>query len=236
MIRELSVIQHLDELRRRILISLLSLSITTILSFPFSQNILRILKNPARGIDALVFFGPEEALLILMRISIFSGIVLASPVISYQLWLFVSPAVDDRLRKYSFFFVISVFVVFILGSLFAYFILLPRALVFLLSLQNQELKAMISASRYISFVSNIILATGLVFQMPVLIFLLSKAGLINAGILRKNFKFALVAIIVIAAIITPTTDIFNMLMLAIPMLLLYEISIWVAFFVKPLKR
>jgi len=231
--RELSVTEHLEELRRRVIIALVSIGAATLASVPFSSYLLKVLKTPAYGvIQRLVFFSPEEAFSIYMRISFLSGLVMAFPVVLYQFWAFVSPAIEDKFKSYIKYFVISCSATFAAGCVFAYYVLLPNALKFLLSLGSGELEAVISANRYISFTTGIIFCCGLVFQMPVLSYLLTKVGLIDAGFLRGKFKFALVIVFVIAAVITPTTDVFNMTALAIPMILLYEVSIWVSFLAK----
>lgn len=232
----MSYLEHLEELRRRLLLSLLSLVITTLISVPFSPLVLKILKLPSDSlVNKLAFFSPEEALLIFMRISFCCGLFVSLPFIAYQLWLFISPAVEEKFKQCAIYFVLFCSIAFIIGGIFAYFILLPNALRFLLSLGNEDLVAVISAGKYISFVLAITVGCGFIFQMPVLIFLLTVLGIVNARLLRRHFKFALVAMLVIAAIITPTTDVFNMLMMALPMFLLYEISIWVSFFVKPTR-
>ncbi len=235
--RDLPFTEHLEEIRRRILLSLLSLVIATLISIPFSPLVLKILKLPAGGsINKLAFFSPDEALLIFMRISFCCGLFISFPFITYQLWLFVSPAIEEKFKRRTIYFVLCCSIAFIIGGLFAYFVFLPNALRFLLSLGNEDLVAVLSAGKYVSFVLAIIVGCGFIFQMPVLIFLLTVLGVVNARLLRKHFKFALIAILIIAAIITPTTDVFNMLMMALPMLLLYEISIWVSFFVKPARQ
>jgi sec-independent protein translocase protein TatC len=234
--RELPFVEHLEELRRRVLLALLSLLIATLISVPFSPFVLKILKLPAGAtIGKLAFFSPEEALIIFMRISFSCGLFIASPFIIYQLWLFVAPAIGETFKKRVVYFVLSCSGAFILGGIFAYFIFLPNTLHFLLSLGSDDLVPVLSAGRYVSFVLAIIVGCGFVFQMPVLVFLLTLLGVVNHRLLRKNFKFALVGILVIAAVITPTTDLFNMMMMALPMILLYEISIWISFFVKPVK-
>src|SRR3989338_6323983 len=131
--RELTLVDHLSELRKRIIISLIWVGISGALSFPLAKSILRILKEPAHGlIDRLVFFSPQEAFLIYLRISFFSGLVMAMPAILYEVWAFISPALEEKFRKGSVFFVSSCFASFIIGGLFAYHILLRPALDFLL--------------------------------------------------------------------------------------------------------
>ncbi len=228
--KEFTITQHLDELRKRIIISLIAIILATLASIPLSSAMLKFLKYPAAGlIDRLVFFGPEEAFLIYIRISFISGLIISFPVIMFQLWSFISPAIGERAKRSAFGFVFFSSLVFLIGCAFSYLVLLPAALKFLLSVGTGELEPVISATRYISFVCGLVLACGLVFEMPVLSFFLTKAGVINAGTLRKKFKYAIVIIAITAAAITPTADAFNMTVLALPMLLLYEVSIWVSY-------
>ena len=168
-----------------------------------------------------------------MRIALLSGLIIAMPIILYQVWVFIAPAIEERLKRRATYFVILCSLAFIAGCFFAYFILIPPAIKFLLSFAKDELEPVISASKYISFVISLILACGLVFQMPILSLILTKLGIINPQILRKKYKYAIVIIFIVAAIITPTPDAFNMLILALPMLFLYELSIWVSFLAKP---
>lgn len=231
---ELTLIEHLNELRKRIIICLAALGVATILALPFASQLLKILRLPASGvIDRLAFFSPEEGFLIYMRLGILCGFTISMPVILYQLWGFCSPAMEARVRKHSTFFIMSCFLSFVAGALFAYFILLPPALKFLLGFAKEDLEPVISAGKYISFITGLIFASGLVFQMPVLSFILAKLGVISHKVLRKKYKYAVVIIFIAAAIITPTSDVFNMSLLALPMLCLYEIGIWVSFFAQP---
>lgn len=227
--KELTVLGHLDELRRRIILVLISVAFTTCISIPFASDILKILKYPTGGaIGSLAFFSPEEAFLVYMRISFTSGLIMASPFIIFQIWAFLSPAIEGNLRRsYRMFAVISS-AIFIIGCAFSYFVLLPAALKFLLSIGEGELEPVISATKYISFVTYLIIACGIVFEMPVASFFLTKTGIINARLLRKKFKYAVIVIAVAAAVITPTGDVFNMLALAVPMLFLYEVSVWIS--------
>jgi len=235
--KPLTLVEHLTELRGKIIVSLVALGAAILLSLPFASHLLKILKYPARGvIDKLAFFSPEEAFMIYMRIGFLCAFILSMPVILYQFWGFCAPAMDERVRKRSSFFIVSCFLSFIIGSLFAYFILLPPALKFLLGFAKEDMEPIISAGKYISFVTGIIFASGLVFQMPILSFLLTRLGVINSRTLRKKYKYAIVVIAIVAAVITPTPDAFNMSLLAIPMLFLYELSIWVSFFAGKKKQ
>lgn len=234
-----TLVEHLSELRARIGISLVSLVLASGLGFSFVSPLLAFLKVPSAGlIDKLVFFSPQEAVMIYMRIAFLVGLVISMPVILYQLWLFVRPAMEERLKRHAAYFVFFSTLAFICGCVFAYSIIIPPALKFCLSFSSSELVPMISADKYISFVIGLTIGTGLVFQMPVLSFILTKLNLISASLLRRKYRFAIVGILVTAAIITPTSDVFNMLVLAGPMLFLYELSIWVSFFAanKPSQK
>jgi len=229
--RDLTVTGHLDELRRRIIIALAALIGAAVLCLPLSSAILYALKLPARGgIERLVYFSPEEALLIYMRVSIIAGIVISFPVLAYQAWAFAAPALGKEFKRYTVYFVCVSALAFAAGCAFAYFALIPAALSFLLTIGRDELEPVISATRYISFVTGFILACGAVFEMPVAAYFLGRTGIISSGLMRRKFKYAFVVILIAAAVITPTGDAFNMMMLALPMLALYELSIWVVFF------
>lgn len=231
--KELTLTEHLGELRVRIIVCLAVLGISSIASFPFASVLLRILKLPAGGmIKRMVFFSPQEAFNIHMQVAVLCGWFISMPVILYQLWAFISPAVEQGLRRYIVFFVIFGFSAFVGGGFFAYFVLIPPALKFLLSFGGAELEPVISAQKYIAFLAAIILGCGIVFQMPILSLILTRLRVINSRILRSKYKYAVVIIFIIAAIITPTTDVMNMLLLAGPMVFLYEISIWVSFFTR----
>jgi sec-independent protein translocase protein TatC len=225
--------EHLSELRKRIIIIVAALALTTALSFPFASYFLKILKIPAAGLfEKLAFFSPQEAFLIYMRISFLAGLVISMPVILYQLWAFVSPALEERFKRRVTSFIFFSFFAFILGAFFAYFVVIPPALKFLLSFAKDEFWPVIAASKYVSFMVSLIFGCGAIFQMPVVSFILTKVGIVDRNLLRKKYKYAVVVICIVAAVITPTTDIFNMLLLALPMLLLYEVSILVSGFAK----
>lgn len=227
------LIEHLKELRRRIIICLFVLILFSIFIFPFSDKILNILKNPApSSIKKLAIFSPQEGFLIYTKISFFSGFLISMPIIFYNIWVFILPAIGERFKRYVLYFIFFSFFFFVFGCLFAYFILIPPALKFLLSFAKDNLEPVISANKYISFVISIIFASGLSFLLPVLSFILTKLKLINYKLLKRYYRFVIVFILIFSAIITPTTDIFNMLLLAIPIFFLYLISILISFFAK----
>ena len=228
--RRLTVIGHLEELRKMVIVSLVALALAAIACAPLVSVILKLLKLPAAGlIEKLVYFSPEESFLIYMKISVLAGLLLAFPVIAYQFWKFIEPALEDRFKKNAAAFTAAATLAFAGGCIFAYRVLLPTALRFLLTIGKGELEPVISATKYISFVVGFMAACGAVFEMPVACYFLARVGLLNARAMRSKFKYAIVVICIAAAIITPTGDMFNMMMLAVPMLALYEVSIWVVF-------
>jgi len=229
--KELTLVEHLEELRRRIIVSLVLIAVISIAAFPLAPKMLAILKTPSSSIiRKLVFFNPSEAFLIHIKIAFFMGLAISMPVIMYQLWAFVSPAIGYKTKKHGLLFLVSSIGAFIGGASFGFLVLLPAALKFLLSFSGDNLEPVISASSYISFVLGLTMGCGLVFEMPVLSFLLSKIGIINYRFLRRVWKYAVIVIFIVAAIVTPTPDVFNMTIVAIPMLCLYELSIWVSRF------
>jgi len=228
-LKRLSLVEHLDELRKRIIICLCVLTVAAGCAFIFADSMLKFLKRPLdQTVEKFAFFSPQEALLVYIHIALATAFLIAMPVILYQVWLFVSPAMRKNFKKYVVGFVTLSFIAFLAGCVFSFFILVPAALKFLLSFAKENLVPIISVSRYISFVITLLIGCGIVFEMPVLSFILTKAGTITPKFLKHRFKYAIVAIFIIAAIITPTPDVFNMMMLAIPMLFLYQVSIWVS--------
>ena len=227
---KLTLLGHISELRYRLIVSLLVFCCSTAISFPFSQVLLNILRSPAsKFIEKFVYFSPEGALTVYLRLCFFSGFIISFPFISYQLWLFISPAVTANFKKSVFLFTLFSLTAFLAGCLFAYFIFLPAALNFLFNIGKGVLVPVISANNYLSFVTTVILGCGIIFQLPVAIYILSIFGILSPAILRKNFKVAIIVMLIAAGIITPTTDIFNMLLFFLPMIILYEVSIWVSF-------
>lgn len=229
--KELSLVGHLDELRKRIIYCLIPYVIAAICSASFAKVILNFLRFPANGlIGKLAFFSPQEVAVVYTKIALYGGLVVILPVILYHLWKFVSPALEEKHQESIFSFIFWASLAFFLGCVFGYFVMVPVSLKFLLNLGADNLTPVISLEKYLSFVLAFILGCGVVFEIPVLIWLLTRLKLVNSGFLRKKRKFAIAAIFIVSAIITPTTDPYNMCLLALPMLILYEVSIWVSHF------
>lgn len=227
--KEMRFTEHLEDLRRRIINSAITIVficlISFIVCFNYRKEILSFLIKP---VGKLYFLSPTEAFMTYTKISLIAGLLVALPVVLYQIWLFVAPGLKEKERKYVLTFLPAVFFLFLLGAMFAYFVLIPMGVKFLLSMATPDLLPIITADRYLSFVFMLMLGCGIIFEIPVLVYFLTKLGLVNAGMLIKNWKYIILLIFIISAIVTPTPDVFNQIIFAIPMFLLYLISIWVS--------
>ncbi len=221
----MALTEHLDELRKRIIISVIAVVIASIVTFMYVDVIRDTITRPAEG--NLVFIGVAEAFMTNIKIALLSGVLLAFPVIILQVWSFVLPGLDPREKKFVFVFVACSLLLFTTGVVFAFFIIIPISITFFLGFESEAISAMISFGNYISYVSGVIFAFGLVFQMPIAVFILSKLGLISSALLKKYRAYAVVLMVILSAIITPP-DVFSQILMVIPMVILYEISILVA--------
>lgn len=223
----MSLTDHLYELRSCLIASLIALGIGFVVSFYFSERILKFLTGfitPDRR-PAFVFLSPAEALWANFKVALFAGIILALPVILYEVWRFISPALYERERRYALPFLIIGVVSFGIGLLFCYMVVLRFAMDFLLTYKTADITPMISIGAYIDFVMKFMLAFGLVFELPLIIIFLTRIGLLTPKFLSRNRKYAILINFIIAAILTPTPDIFNQLLMAGPLIALYEVGI-----------
>ncbi|MEO0081650.1 MAG: twin-arginine translocase subunit TatC [candidate division WOR-3 bacterium] len=221
-------LDHLEELRRRIFYSLITLAVAAVVAFFFSDRVLELLTRP---VPKLVFLSPSEAFVVKLKVALASGLFLAAPLIFYQFWRFVRPALLRHEVKYVVW-AVAVSTVFFLGGVgFAYFIVVPVAMKFLLSFATPKLEPMLSIDRYFSTVAAFLLACGVVFQLPVVSFFLTKLGIITPRTLVKQHRIAIVVIFVVAAILSPP-DVFSQILMAIPLFVLYEASILASFLAR----
>lgn len=252
---KMPITEHLGDLRKRIIISVVALTVAFSICFYYSENIFSILTMPLhnilkislnkpyfvfeptnnQGIE-LFFFEPAEALWMHFKISFIAGFVLSTPVIFYQVWKFVSPGLLLKEKRYALPFVFATTFLFLSGALFCFIIILPFAMNFLLTYKTQNLKPMLSVGKYIDFCMKFILGFGAVFEMPVLLVFLTKIGIVTTGFLRKNRKYAVLISFVVAAVLTPTPDAFNQTLMAVPMIILYEIGIWASVLLNVKKK
>lgn len=227
----MTFVEHLEELRVRLLISIAAFAAATAVSFVFVERILAALIRPVKQV---VFLAPAEAFLVRLKVAALSGVFLSLPVILFQLWRFVSVGLTPSERRYALSLLPVSLLLFVGGGAFAFFTILPVGVGILLGYQIPGvLEPMISIQAYTSFATAFVLAFGLVFQLPVVILFLARIGVVSPAKLAAGRKYALLAIVVASAALTPGTDVFSQLLMAGPTYLLYEASIWVARLVAP---
>lgn len=225
----LDVFGHLNELRKRIFISLGAFVVLTIFTFSFGRQLIALSQKPSYGlIEKFIFIAPEEVFMAQLKVSFLFGFFLSFPVLLHQLWIFVSPALTREKRQAVLAWFCLAFICFIVGLCFSYIVAIPAALKFLMNFGKGIAEANITLTRYISFFSLFMLAGGAMFEIPIIIGLLTECGVLKTSILKKNRRFAVIIICVISAIITPTQDIVNLLIFALPMTVLYELGIVVS--------
>ncbi len=228
---EMPFLDHLEELRWRLIKALVSVVFFTIIIFYFSDPILEFMLKPALTTEAQVnlqVLKVQAIFIIKLEIALIVGIVFSIPVILYQLWAFVAPGLHKNERRFIWPIIAGAFVSFIGGAAFAYFLIIPYALEFFLGLAPTTVENNIAVDFYFGFLIRIMVVFGIVFQMPVISVILSKLGLITPAFLKKYRRHAIVIFFVAAAILTPP-DPTTQVMLAIPMLLLYEVTIWLSY-------
>lgn len=214
----------------RLLISLAALGVMTGVGMLFVERILAFLLRP---VGRVVFLAPTEAFFVRLKVAALAGVFLSLPVLLYQIWRFVSVGLTTTERRYTLSLLPAALVLFVAGGAFAFLVILPIGVRFLLSYQTENLVPMISVAAYTSFAMTFVLAFGLLFQLPVVIVFLARLGIVTPATLAAGRKYALLAIVVASAVLTPGGDIVSQLLMAAPTYLLYEASIWVARFVAP---
>lgn len=224
--KPLTIVEHLDELRRRIIYIMISVCVTSAVAYIYRNEILEFIIKAGK-IEKLVFINPVEAFYISVKLSILVGIVAAMPFILYQIWKYVAVALKKQERGYLLIFGPCSYILFICGATLAFRVVLPTAMNFLIkkTYSPEIVVPIITLNNYITFLNSMIIAFGLVFQLPLVILLLSLLGIVTPEILKKTRKYAIFAIFIFAAVLTPSTDAVSMMMLAVPILILYEISV-----------
>ena len=226
--KKLSVLGHFGELRKRLIRSIIVLVITAIISFVFYEEIFEILIYPAPEGISLQAIKMTEMLGSTMRVALICGVILAMPYLTYELIMFVSPALTRREKRYVYIVLPWIALMFCAGVVFAYFILIPRITGFLIGWGSNIVSVQPMFSDYINVVTRLLLVVGLVFEMPVLTTFLSRIGVIKPKWLSDRRKPAIIISFILAAIITPTIDPINQCLVALPLILLYEMSIWLS--------
>ena len=228
---KIGFLEHLEELRGRIIKSLISIILVSIAAYFFSERLIDFVSRP---IPELYFMSPTEAFAIRIKLSLIAGIIVSVPVIFYHLWQFVVPGLFEREIKLVVPVVLASTIFFLIGATFCFLLVLPLSIKFLLGFGTEKLKPMIKIGDYVSFVSYLILAFGAVFELPVIAYFLGKLGIITPRTLKRGRRYAIVGMLVMSAFITPP-DMFSQLMLTGPLYFLYEVSIVVVRVVQKKK-
>lgn len=228
----LTLLGHLNELRIRLTYVAVALLVTTALCFAFAEPMLKFLLGPyansINGVVELQTLEPTEGIETFFKVSLLAGAILSMPMILYQFWQFIVPGLTRDERRYVFIFLPSALILFVLGILFAWFVLIPAAVFFLANFLGTIFKTDWTPSGYIGFVLRMVFWIGIAFEMPVVVYFVSRVGVVTAKSLREQWRFAVVGIAVLAAIITPSIDPVTMLLTMAPLLVLYVLSIGLA--------
>ena len=235
-------LDHLEELRDRIIRSIIAVALGFAACWGFRERIYGVMQRPImealkkNGLsEQLVYLNPTEPFNLYLKIAALAGLFLTSPYVLYQVWMFISPGLYRREKRYVVPFMISTITLFSAGGYFGYRIVYPRVLTFLLEFSHQ-FHPMITIGEYTQLFLSVVLGMGLIFEMPILVFFLAFMGILSPGFMLKNFRYAILIIFIIAAIVTPTPDVVNMCIFAAPMLALYALSVGVAWLVHPKQR
>ena len=220
------LLEHIEALRGHLLRSLAAMAVTSAIGFAFASRILDWLSKPIGGITKLQAIEVTESIGAFMRVSLLTGFALAFPYLCFELFGFVNPGLRRRERVLALMAIPMAFLLFLLGAAFAYFIMLPAALPFLLNFMG--IHTVPRPSNYITFVTSLIFWIGIAFQFPLIVYALAAMGVVRAGMLLRGWRFAVVGIAVVAAAVTPTVDPINMSLVMLPMIVLYFLSIGLA--------
>jgi len=222
--------EHLEELRQRLVKSAIAVAIGFIIAYMFSEKLFIILVKPLKNVmgsnERLIFTNLAEMFITYIKLSVIAGILFAAPVLFYQFWKFVAPGLYEHEKKYVVPFVFFSTILFVGGSLFGYFFVFPFGFKFFLSFANEYVMALPSVKDYFSLSIKLLFAFGFIFELPIFMFFMAKIGLINSEILKKYRKISILCIFIMAAILTPP-DVFTQIMMAGPLIILYELSIYI---------
>jgi sec-independent protein translocase protein TatC len=239
----MSFLEHLEELRTRIFHALIAVGVGMGICWWYHEKLFGYMQRPIMEVlkhhglpDKLVYMTPVEPFNLYLKISALAGLFVMSPYVLYQVWLFISPGLYRREKKYAFPFMFSTIFLFVAGGYFGYKLVYPAALEFFIGRMGTQFTPMINIHEYTDLFLTLILGLGLVFQMPIVIFFLALMGVVSAGWLWRNIRYGVLGIFIVAGALAPTPDISSMCIFAAPMLALYVVSIGVAWFVHPTQR
>jgi len=235
-------LDHLEELRKRLVYSAIAVIAGTGACWGYREKIYAVMQKPimdalrSHGLpEKLVYLNPTDPFNLYLKIAMLAGLFLTSPFVLYQVWMFISPGLYRNEKRYVVPFMLSTITLFTLGGYFGYRIAYPRALEFFIGF-NGQFQAMITVGEYTQLFLSIVLGMGLIFELPIVVFFLAFMGIMTPSFMIKNFRYAILVIFILAAIVTPTPDIINMCVFAAPMIGLYALSIGVAYIVHPTQR
>lgn len=233
--KKMVLTDHLDELRKVMIVCILAVLITSCLSYYLlADRLVDLVMSPLEALDVkLVYIGIAEAFITKIKLSVLAGIVIAIPVILYQVWNFVAAGLFPKERNFVIKIIIPSITLFIIGVVFAYTVVFNYATRFLLMVVAGDLTPMLSVGPYVSFLISFLIPFGVMFELPLVVYLLARIGIVNYQLLAKNRKYAILAIFVLAAVLTPGPDMVSQVLLALPMVILYEISVLIAWLVRP---
>lgn len=237
---KLPLAAHLEELRKRLLRSLVAIGLGFVACYYFKEGLFKIITKPLRDVlpkdSYMIFTSLPEAFFTYMKIAFFSSLFLTAPFTLYQIWKFISPGLYPREKKYVVPFVLTSTLLFVGGVVFAYFLALPPAFGFFVEFSTDSLRPMFTMREYLSFSLKFLLAFGISFQLPVFIFFMTKLGIVNSRILSKQRRYAILIIFIAAAVLTPSPDAITQIIMAIPLMVLYEISVSISKFAEKKKK
>ncbi len=242
----LSFTEHLEELRKRLLYSMISFGAGFLVAFIFSEQLMDFLTIPMKyypviqmhnpyiaftaikKAPSLVFLSPTEAFWMQMKLAMIAGLIISLPFILYQVWRFIAPGLFTKEKRYAATFVLAGTGLFFVGASFCFVVILPFALHFLLTYRTASLVPLISIGNYADFCMKFLLAFGIIFELPIIIVILARMGIVKPETLAKKRKYAVLFAFIAAAFLTPTPDAFNQILMALPILILYEVGILAA--------
>jgi len=222
-----SLFDEIESLRRHIFRALLAIALMVSVSFIFTQSLIDYLSQPIGGLDALRAIEVTESIGVFMRVALMSGIILALPYIAFEFWFFLAPGLKPRAKKFGLIGIPFATILFVAGAAFAYFVMMPAALPFLLNFMG--IQAELRPASYFSFLLGVMFWIGIAFEFPLVIYVLSSVGFVKPKALQQQWRLAMVIIAILAAAITPTVDPVNMALVMLPMSILYFISIGLSF-------
>lgn len=222
---------HLEELRSRLIVCAISVAGAFFITYFFSERLFRILVAPLLKVmpegEKLIFTSLPEMFMVYLKVALIAAVLLAAPVIFYEMWLFVAPGLYQKEKRFMIPFVVSSTILFVGGALFGYFIVFPFGFQFFMGYTNEFVKALPSVGQYFSFSIKLLFAFGIIFELPVVIFFLTRMGLVTPEYLAKKRKYAILFAFIIGAILTPP-DVFTQFLMAIPLIVLFELGIIVS--------